>query len=99
MSAPRLLVLTQTVDQGDPVLGFFHGWLFAFAKCFPHIHAVCLKEGRHDLPGNVVVHSLGKERGVGRLRYIWNFYRLAWSLRREYDAVRSMSCSAASSGD
>ena len=87
MSAPRLLVLTQTVDQGDPVLGFFHGWLSALAKRFPHIHTICLKEGRHDLPDNVVVHSLGKERGAGRLRYVWNFYRLAWSLRREYDAV------------
>lgn len=87
MNTPRLLVLTQTVDLDDPVLGFFHGWLASFASVFPHIHAVCLREGRHALPGAVAVHSLGKEQGAGRLRYVWRFYRLAWSLRREYDAV------------
>lgn len=87
MSAPRLLVLSQSVDQGDPVLGFFHGWLNAFAGGFPHIHAVCLKEGRHSLPSNIVVHSLGKERGAGRVGYVLHFFRLIWRLRHEYDAV------------
>lgn len=87
MSSPRLLVLTQTVDLHDPVLGFFHGWLSTFSGAFPHIHVVCLKEGHHSLPESIHVHSLGKERGVGRIGYIWRFYRLAWSLRGEYDAV------------
>ncbi len=87
MSSPRLLVFTQTVDLHDPVLGFFHGWLSAFSGAFPHIHVVCLKEGHHGLPESIHVHSLGKERGVGRMGYIWRFYRLAWSLRGEYDAV------------
>ncbi len=83
----RLLITTQAVDLDDPVLGFFHRWIEEFAKHCEHIHVICLKEGRHALPANVAVHSLGKERGVGRLRYVLNFYKYIWSLRNEYDAV------------
>ena len=94
----RLLICTQAVDRSDPVLGFFHQWLQEFARHFEQIHVVCLKEGEHDLPSNVFVHSLGKPafakasagkegRGMSRIKYVWNFYRYTWSLRNEYDAV------------
>lgn len=93
----RLLLLTQAVDLDDPVLGFVHGWIAEFSKRFEHIHVVCLKEGRHELPKNVTVHSLGKcaqggpasgwETGTVRLKYISRFFRFAWTLRHEYDAV------------
>jgi glycosyltransferase involved in cell wall biosynthesis len=83
----RLLILTQAVDGDDPVLGFFHGWVKEFSTRFERIHVVCLKEGRHALPHNVSVHSLGKERRVSRIRYVWNFYRYVWKLRHEHEAV------------
>ena len=56
----RLLICTQTVDLNDPVLGFFHGWIAAFSRHCESVHVICLKEGRHSLPANVFVHSLGK---------------------------------------
>ena len=56
----RLLVVTQTVDRNDPILGFFHAWIEDLAKHFEHIEVICLKEGQHALPANVSVHSLGK---------------------------------------
>ncbi|MDZ4226875.1 MAG: hypothetical protein U1D26_00160, partial [Patescibacteria group bacterium] len=83
----------------DPVLGFFHRWIAEFAKHCEHVHVVCLKEGRHDLPANVSVHSLGKSgnapadsRGVGarivsRIKYVSHFYRYIIALSGEYDAV------------
>ncbi len=83
----RLLVVTQTVDSDDPKLGFFHHWLEVFAKKFERIHVICLSEGKHALPENVTVHSLGKERGVSRLLRAWYFVQLSWGLHREYDAV------------
>jgi glycosyltransferase involved in cell wall biosynthesis len=83
----RLLIITQAVDLDDPVLGFFHGWIQEFSTRFEIIHIVCLRAGRHDLPENVTVHSLGKETGPSRLKYILLFYRYIWSLRKEYDAV------------
>lgn len=70
----RLLITTQAVDLDDPILGFFHGWILEFAKHFESIHVICLKEGRHELPPHVHVHSLGKESGENRLKYLWRFY-------------------------
>ena len=83
----RVLVCTQAVDQDDRALGFFHRWLEEFAKTFDAIEVICLKEGRHVLPQNVRVHSLGKEGGRSRLKYVWRFFYLIWTLRDEYDVV------------
>jgi glycosyltransferase involved in cell wall biosynthesis len=83
----RLLVCTQAVDQDDRVLGFFHRWLEEFSRSFERVEVVCLKEGRHALPQNVHVHSLGKESGPSRLKYVRRFFYLVWTLRRQYDAV------------
>lgn len=83
----RLLIITQAVDTKDPVLGFFVRWIEEFAKHAEQVNVICLTEGKHELPTNVRVHSLGKERGVSRIRYILNFYNHIWELRHEYDAV------------
>ena len=83
----KLLILTQAVDLDDPILGFFHGWIKEFAKKCEHVSVVCLKEGRHELPANVSVYSLGKEHGVSRLQYVFRFYKYIWTLRHEYDSV------------
>lgn len=83
----KLLIVTQTVDTDDPILGFFVRWIEEFAKHAERVEVICLKEGKHELPMNVRVHSLGKERGGSRVSYILNFYRFLWRFRREYDAV------------
>lgn len=83
----KLLIVTQAMDIQDPVLGFFVRWVEEFAKYAERIEVICLKEGKHSLPANVRVHSLGKERRVSRVKYVFNFYRYLWRLRRNYDAV------------
>jgi glycosyltransferase involved in cell wall biosynthesis len=83
----RLLILTQVMDRRDPSLSFFHRWVEELAPRFAHIEVVCLFEGEHDLPPNVRVHSLGKETGPSRIKYVTRFYRYLWNLRAEYDAV------------
>ena len=84
----KLLIITQVVDSKDLYLGFFHGWIEELAKRFESIEVICLKEGTHSLPGNVRVHSLGKEKGA-QPAYIYalRFLKLAWKLEKEYDAV------------
>lgn len=84
----RILFVTQALDLDEPVLSTYHNWVSALAERVEHIEAICLKEGRHMLPKNVVVHSLGKEKG-GRssLQYALRFLVLSWKLRNEYDAV------------
>lgn len=83
----RILICTQAVDLDDPVLSFSHRWIEEFAKHSISVHVICLKEGRHNLPKNVAVHSLGKESGRSRIKYLFRFYRFIFSLRREYNAV------------
>ncbi|MBP7741234.1 MAG: glycosyltransferase family 4 protein [Candidatus Pacebacteria bacterium] len=84
----RLLVVAQEIDTESSTLGFFHEWLRALAPKFESIEAICLKEGKHSLPENVHVHSLGKEKGKApSFVYAVRFKLLAWKLRREYDAV------------
>ncbi len=83
----KLLIITQAVDLDDPILGFFHRWIEEFAKHSEKVSVICLKEGRHSLPSNVSVYSLGKEYGGSRLKYVFRFYKYIWTLRHEYDSV------------
>ena len=83
----KLLIVTQAVDTEDSVLGFFVRWIEELAKHCEQVEVICLKEGKHVLPANVRVYSLGKERGVSRIGYVLNFYRYIWRLRRDYNAV------------
>lgn len=83
----RLLILTQAVDRNDPVLGFFHQWIKEFARNTDEVIVGCLRMGEYELPGNVRVVSLGKERGASRWEIIRNFYRLIVREQKHYDAV------------
>ncbi|MBP9717380.1 MAG: glycosyltransferase family 4 protein [Candidatus Pacebacteria bacterium] len=83
----KLLIITQVVDTNHPILGFFHGWLAEFAAQCETVHVIALEVGAHTLPSNVTVHSLGKEAGESRLKYLRRFYLTIFVLRHEYDAV------------
>jgi glycosyltransferase involved in cell wall biosynthesis len=89
----KLLIITQKVDREDSVLGFFHSWLFEFAKYFEKIIVICLEKGDYDLPGNIKVLSLGKEeylrhpRVIRRLVSLYRFYKYIWKERKNYEAV------------
>jgi len=83
----RLLILTQKVDQNDPILGFFHRWVEEFSKHYEKITVICLEEGEHNLPSNVQVFSLGKEKKKSKINYVINFFRYIWQERNNYDAV------------
>lgn len=90
----KLLITTQVVDYTDPALGFFCRWIEEFAKHCERIEVICLYEGKHHLPENVSVHSLGKENQtegqnavLTQLRYAVRFKMLSFKLRKNYDGV------------
>ncbi|MAF59727.1 hypothetical protein CL631_02705 [bacterium] len=89
----RILITTQKVDKDDDVLGFFHNWIIKLAPHFSEVHVIALSVGKHDLPKNVHVYSLGKRRGdsgyLKTLRYIVRFYKYLFMLSGKYDAVFS----------
>ncbi|MEK7642538.1 MAG: glycosyltransferase family 4 protein [Patescibacteria group bacterium] len=83
----RLLILTQKIDKDDPILGFFHTWVFRLSEKFESVVVVCLSKGDFDLPQNVQVFSLGKEKGKNRFYYIFQFFNLCFFQSLKYDAV------------
>ena len=83
----QLLIITQTVDKNDPILGFFHRWIGEFAKNFEKVTVICLEMGEHHLPKNVKVLSLGKEAGRSKFQYLFKFYKYILQERKNHDAV------------
>jgi len=83
----KLLITTQIVDQNDSNLGFFHKWIEEIAKNVDKLTVVCLFAGEYDLPDNVTVLSLGKEKKISRLQYLCRFYKYIFSECKNYDHV------------
>lgn len=83
----RVLFITQKVDRSHDNLGAVHGWIAALAAEVEWVHVVALTTGAIDLPPNVLVHSLGKDRGHGKLRQLQLFNTLVGRLclRRQVD--------------
>ncbi len=84
----RLLVLNMATDADDPILGFTTLWVAALARRCESVDVISMRAGRHRLPANVEVHSMGKERGYGEPRRAWGFYRELLRIvgRRRIDA-------------
>jgi len=83
----NILIITQKIDKNDDVLGFFNAWVSEFSKHFNKVLVVCLEKREYDLPNNVRIFSLGKENGHSRIKYLKNFYKYIFGLRKEYDVV------------
>lgn len=85
----KLLVVTQALDRDDPILGFAHEWMRALAQRLERLIVAPLKAGTVDLPANVEVRSLGKERGAGTLGILRAFARVVGGAcaRREIDGI------------
>ena len=92
-SAMKLLIVTQSVDENNPVLGFFVSWIRGFAEQSEFVTVVCLEKGEYKLPPNVKVLSLGKECQDNiltlrrKIQYLRRFYKYIWEERANYDAV------------
>ena len=88
----KLLIITQKVGINDDILGFFHNWIEELAKRCEKITVICLYKGEYNLPENVKVLSLGKEKSVkhsvfDRVKYVLRFCVYIWRERKNYDNV------------
>ena len=79
----KLLFITQKIHENDDDLAFVVLWIRQFIKEGFDVQVICLQKG--DFSGGFSVHSLGKEKGYGRLRRTVKFFKLIFSL--EYDRV------------
>ncbi|MDP4001797.1 MAG: glycosyltransferase family 4 protein [bacterium] len=76
----NILIITQKVNIEDDLLGFFVGWLNQFSKNFDKVFVITLEKGIYDLPANVFVYSLGKEKNNSKIVRFFNFYRYLFKL-------------------
>ncbi len=76
------MLLSLSVDPGDPILGFTVRWIRALAEHVEEIHVIAMKAGRVDLPDNVTLYSVGKERGYSEARRALIFYRQLFHVLR-----------------
>jgi glycosyltransferase involved in cell wall biosynthesis len=83
----RLLIVTQTIDEDDQILGFFTEWIRRFAVRFKMVTVICQRLASSRMPPNAAIISLGKERNSNRLTQLWKFYHSIWSHRSRYAAV------------
>ncbi len=83
----NLLIITQKVDEEDQLLGFFVDWLTRFSAKFEKVTVICQKSGRFNLPANIEVVSIGKDRGLLKASQLFNFYSAIIGRRKDYDAV------------
>jgi glycosyltransferase involved in cell wall biosynthesis len=79
----RLLLFNLATDEDDPILGFTTRWIRALAARLDFIHVVTMRMGRIELPNNVRVYSVGKERGYSEPRRVIEFYKILAQIVRE----------------
>lgn len=79
----RLLWFNLATDADDPILGFTTRWIEAMARRAEFIHVITMRAGRYELPENVRVYSVGKEKGYSEPRRAVEFYRHLFRVLRE----------------
>jgi len=79
----RLLLFNLATDADDPILGFTTQWISELAKQAEFIHVVTMRAGRLEVPNNVRVYSVGKEKGYSEARRLIEFYRILFRILRQ----------------
>jgi glycosyltransferase involved in cell wall biosynthesis len=79
----RLLVFNLATDMDDSILGFATRWICALAERVECIHVITMRTGRVEVPGNVRVYSVGKEKGYSEPLRLVVFYRHLLRILRE----------------
>ena len=83
----RLLIITQRVDVDDDNLGFFHGWIEKFAEKLDKVYVICLWRGKHNLPANVIIRSMGKEKGTSKIGQIFRLQKYLFQIIPKVDGI------------
>lgn len=85
----RVAMLVQKVDERDWLMSFTLKWIRALAARVDRVDVIALEQRQADLPTNVFVQSMGKERGYGRAGELLAFYRALIGIVRDVDVLFS----------
>jgi glycosyltransferase involved in cell wall biosynthesis len=78
----RLLLFNLATDAEDSILGFTTRWIQVLAEKIAAIDVITMRAGKIELPKNVQVYSVGKEKGYSEFRRALEFYRILGTLLR-----------------
>jgi glycosyltransferase involved in cell wall biosynthesis len=78
----RLLLFNLATDTKHPILGFTTQWIRELAARVESIHVITMTAGEIDVPANVRVVSVGRERGWSEPRRVLEFYRHLFRILR-----------------
>lgn len=79
----NLLMFNLAVDDKHVTLAFGLRWIEILAGRFEHIDVITMTAGHHQLPHNVTVWSVGRERGYPEWLRALRFYWLLWRILRQ----------------
>ena len=79
----RLLLFNMAMDLDDPLLEFVVHWVRPLAQIADRVHVITMRTGRMDVPDNVRVYSVGKEKGYNEPRRVIEFYRILGHVLRD----------------
>jgi glycosyltransferase involved in cell wall biosynthesis len=85
----RVLLIVQQVDERDWLRAFTLRWIRALAERVETLYVLTLEHGEAQLPANVHVFSMGKEKRLNRVLLLLNFYRHLFRLVGKVDAIIS----------
>jgi glycosyltransferase involved in cell wall biosynthesis len=71
----RVLLFNLVTDSDHHRLGFTTRWIEALAERVERIYVITMRTGRVEMPDNVRVYSVGKEKGYSEPRRLVEFYR------------------------
>lgn len=81
-------MITQKADPSDPLLGFTMGWIKGLAARLDHLTVICQERASAlDLPSNVTLYSMGKEKSAGRITQAWRLICLLQKLTPQVDGI------------
>lgn len=85
----RLAMIITKVDSADSVYGSNIAWIRSLAQRLEHLTVIGMSVGNYQLPSNVSVFSMGKEKGASKLARFLNLQRvmLPLLLLRKIDGV------------
>ena len=79
----RVLYFNLATDTDDPILGFATRWICALAERVDFVHVITMRAGRVEVPDNVRVYSVGKDKGYSEPRRAFEFYRILFRILRD----------------
>jgi len=84
----RLVFITRKVDRKDTRTGFVFDWIGKLSSKLDHLYVICQEKGdTSGLPGNVEVHSLGKEKSRGKLYQGYKLFVMSYQFGRKTQGI------------